>query len=292
MKLLRVGLVLISVISAREVGAQAYEGARLLSLAEAQRALANANDAIYVNPAGLALSRMYSLEAGYVDDLRGSDRRFNASVMDSQAGPVAGGLAYTYSKRRPDLVPQGDARLEGHRVELALATLLAQSLALGVTTRYLTFERKSGEEEQPEENFKTLTIDAGLQWRPTPGLALGFVGYNLTKNERPEIPIGWGAGIGYQLEAFMIEADVRYNAQRGAPLFAGGAGYVFGGLVPVRAGVAYDRESKAVTLSLGAGLNIERFGIDVAYRQRLNTEGDAEDRDERVAAVSMRLLVF
>ena len=66
------------------------------------RGLATGNDSIYVNPAGLAMAKIYSIELGYLDDLLGSDRRFNASIVDSQAGPVAGGFAYTYTKRAPD----------------------------------------------------------------------------------------------------------------------------------------------------------------------------------------------
>src|SRR5438477_564148 len=84
-------------------------------------------------PARIALGAVYSLELGYLDDARGSDRRFNASIIDSQAGPLAGGVAYTYSKRRPDDMPSGEDRLVGHRLELSLATKVAENASLGMT---------------------------------------------------------------------------------------------------------------------------------------------------------------
>ena len=270
--------------------AQVVDSARLIGLSDAQRALGNTNDAIYVNPAGLALGRAYSIEAGYLDDIRGSDRRFNASIVDSQAGPVAGGIGYTYSSRRPDDVAAGEERLKGHRLDLSAATRLAEGLAIGMTTRYLRYGRKEGDVEQ--EGFDVFTMDVGLQWRLAESLSMGLVGYNLTNNERKELPIGWGAGIGYVLGAFSIESDIRYNAQIGEPRYSAGAGFVIGNLVPLRAGFSYDRADRSIAVSGGLGLTSDRFAVDVGYRQRVSGDFVEDDDDQRILGVSIRTRAF
>lgn len=267
--------------------AQDFEGARLLSLAESARALTTGNDSIYVNPAGLALAEVYSVELGYLDDLRGSDRRINASIVDSQAGPVAGGLAYTYTTRRPLGESKPGDRVKGHRVEIATATKIAETAALGVTTRYLHYdiENEAGEDT---DSFKVFTVDAGVQWRIWEGLSLGVVGYNLTNSDRAEVPIGWGAGLGFQYAGFSIETDVRYNAKIGKARYSLGAGYVIADLVPIRIGTWYDLANKAWAISGGLGFVYERVAIDVGYRQLLTGKAEGEDGDDRILGVALR----
>ena len=266
--------------------AQVFEGARLLGFAETQRALTTGNDSIYVNPGGLALASIYSVELGYLDDARGSDRRVNASIVDSQAGPVAGGIAYTYSTRRPDGVPEGDARLRGHRVEIAAATKLGQSVGLGVTTRYLHYDLKNGAEG--EEGFKTLTFDVGLAWRIVEGLSIGAVGYNLTNSKRAELPISIGGGIGYEIAGFSIEGDARYNFQLEKARLSFAAGYIIADLVPVRVGAWYDFANKAWAISGGLGFNYERIAVDIGYRQYINGDRTFKDDDERILGIALR----
>ena len=279
-------------VSSSAAGAQTYEGARLLGFADARRALATANDSIYVNPAGMAMGRLYSLELGYFDDLLGSDRRFNASVVDSQAGPLAGGLAYTYSKRRPDDAASPDQRLQGHRAELSLAKRIAESAAIGATVRYLSFESTVGDQSVEESGFSAIQFDVGIQWRLSQGLSLGLVGYNLTNSDRPEMPISWGAGIGWQSGVLSLEADVRYNAQVGEPRYSFAGGVVLGESLLLRGGGTFDYASRTWAISAGAGVNVERIAFDIGFRQRLGDRVLEGYGDERVFGVSVRMMVF
>ncbi len=276
---------------AGKAGAQEIEGARSLGLAGAQRALGNANEAIYMNPAGLALGQFYSVEIAYLDDARGSDRRFNSSVVDSQAGAIAAGLAYSYIKRRPDELASGDERVSGHRAELALATRIFDNAALGVTGRYLNFSRKLGEEERPG-GFTEFTLDAGVQWRLSDAFGIGFAGYNLLNSKLRELPIGWGAGLGWMSQGITAEFDIRYNAQIGKAMYTGGLGYVIADTVPLRAGLSYDLADKAIELSVGLGFIVDNFAIDLGYRQRVNGERVAEDDDRRILGAAIRATVF
>ncbi len=287
------GLVLLGLWGqpARVLG-QSYEGARLLAFAEAQRALTTGNDSIYINPAGLALAQVYSLELGYLDDARGSDRRFNASVIDSQAGPISGGLAYTYSNRRPDVLRIGEERLKGHRIEGAVATRIANNAALGATIRYLNFDREAVEPGADRGDFRLLTFDVGLQWRIVDDLSLAVVGYNLTNPDRDEAPISWGGGLGFSRNGFSLEADLRHDLRDKKIRVSGGFGYVLGDLLPIRVGVSYDRATQAWSLAGGIGLVYERAAIDVGYRQRLNGERGERDDDDRILGVAIRMLAF
>ncbi len=278
--------------SVAPASAQSYEGPRLLGVAEAQRALVVGNDAIYVNPAGLALAQIYSVEVGYLDDLLGSDRRINASVVDGQSGPVAGGFAYTYVKRAPDAAEGSTARLEGHRTEMVMATRIGQTAAIGLTGRYVTFERRAGEEDLPDEDFKSFQIDAGFQWQIWQGFSVGVAGYNLTKSEDKEFPRRWGAGIGYRSEWFSLESDVRYSSAKSKPDYSLGGEVVVANFVALRAGGTYNEGADTWSVSGGAGIIIDRLSIDIGYRQRLKGEDLTDYGDERILGVGLRLLMF
>lgn len=278
--------------SPTRAGAQGYEGPRLLGVAEAQRALVVGNDAIYVNPAGLALAQIYSVEIGYMDDLLGSDRRLNASVVDGQSGPLAGGFAYTYTKRAPDAAEGGTARLEGHRTEMVLATRIADTAAIGVTGRYVTFERREGEEDLPDDNFKSFQIDAGFQWQIWQGLSIGVAGYNLTKSEDEQFPLRWGGGIGYRSEWFSLETDVRFNSAKSKPDYSVGGEVIIANFVALRAGTTYSESADTWSISGGVGIVIDRLSIDVGYRQRLKGEDLVDYGDERIFGAGLRLMVF
>ena len=279
-------------VSAFTADAQTYEGPRLLGFADARRALASANDSIYVNPAGMAMARLYSLELGYFDDLLGSDRRFNASVVDSQAGPVAGGLAYTYSNRRPDDAASREQRLQGHRAELSLASRISESAAIGATIRYLSFDTTDGNQTIAGAGFSGLQFDVGIQWRLSEGLSLGLVGYNLTHSERPEMPISWGAGIGWQGGVLSLEADVRYDAQVGEPRYSFAAGAVLFEMLLLRGGGMFDYASKTWAISAGAGVSADRIMLDIGFRQRLGDRVLDGYGDARVFGASVRMVVF
>jgi hypothetical protein len=246
----------------------------LLGLGDAQRATVSSNDAIYVNPAGMALANVYSLEIGLLDDLSGTDRRYNASVVDSQAGPVAGGVAYTYTDRIGfDPLDGQNHSITGHRIDIALASKVGDHAALGVGGHYLTFGEKVGPTQTAGASFNAFTVDAGFQVRTESGFGLGLAAYNLTNSDRPEIPVGWGGGLAYQLDAFSIEGDVRWNAKIGRATVSGSMSYILARALALRVGGQYDLSNDSSALSLGVGYAADQYGIDVGYRQRIAGPG-------------------
>ncbi len=270
-----------------------FEGARLLGFAQAQRALVSGNDAIYVNPAGMSHGRAYSLEMGFIDGLQDNLRRYNVSIMDSQAGPVAGGISYSFLQDLVANTAQGENRRSGHRLDVALSTKLGDELSLGVTARYMNYSETLGDEDVKDGGFDLFTLDTGLQYRHPNGFGAALVAYNLTKSDRPDVPIGWGGGLGYQSEVFSIEADIRYNAQIGKARYASGIGVVLGEMFPLRAGVAYDLKNSETTISAGIGFLHRVVGLDIGYRERVHIEQGRElETPKRLLAFAGRLLFF
>lgn len=283
---------LATLLPAADASAQTWLGARLTGFAQARRALARGSDALVINPAGLALSPVYTVELGYADDFRESDRRFHASITDGQAGPVAGGIGYTYGTARPSLFADEDDRLEGHRIEGALAFGVFEGAALGFNVRGLIFDAQPVDGGGGDD-LEELTFDLGFQWQVNQQVAVAVTGQNLTNIQRAEAPLLASAAVGLTFDAFTIESDVSYNAFFSDVLVALGAGYTFAKVVPVRAGFVYDLQQEEAGISFGAGIALGRFGLDLAYIQRITNIDQAQvDDDERVFVASMRVVVF
>lgn len=275
-----------------EAYATSWLGARLTGFAQARRAWARGSDALVINPAGLALSPSYTVELGYADDFRESDRRVHVSITDGQAGPVAGGVGYTYGKLRPFNFFDDEDRLEGHRFEGALAFGIFEGAALGVNLRGLIYEAQPAEGSTGED-LEEFTFDVGFQWKVNEQVAIALTGQNLTNIQRLEAPLLATAAVGLTFDAFTIESDVTYNAFLSDVLVAVGAGYTFAEVVPIRAGFLYDLQQQEAGLSFGAGIQAGRFGLDLAYIQRItNISSDETDDDERVFVASIRLVAF
>jgi hypothetical protein len=256
-----------------------------MGIGGAGRALVTGNDALNLNPAGLAWAKLYSLEASVRDDLRGSDTWINVSIIDSQAGPIAGGISYTYIDR---LGPDGAKTQLGHQIDLALATRLSESMSMGLTARYL-----KGDENDGDSEYQLFTIDAGYQWRLAQGLSLGLTAYNVTNTEQSTAPITYGGGLSYAADSFGISADMYYNAQSDKPKYLAGLAYLLGYNFPLRAGVTYDGLDESIFVSGGIGYQDEGLSADLAYRQRVEKGlSMTDDSGDRQLAFSVRLTFF
>lgn len=272
--------------------AQQFEGARLLSTAGSQRSLVTGNDAIFINPAGLALSKTISVEANAQDDLSGYETMFAGSIVDSLAGPVAGGTSYVYTDRNfGDFNGAGDRKQLTHQFDVSLATKVADTAAIGVTGRWYRLREKVGDVKLEDLGFDKFTVDVGFQWQSQMGLSLGLAAYNLTNPKERQTPISWGGGLGYQREVFSVVADIRYNAQIGKPRFSGAGTLLIADVIPLRFGVSYDRADRAVIVAGGVGYQQGNFGADIGYRHRV-VSGDlpADAPRDKMLAFALRAL--
>ncbi len=291
-------LVFLGVFSAAPALAQTpynVEGARLLGFGDAQRALVNGNDALYTNPAGIALANWYSVELGWLDDFEEGERRFNASIVDSHEKRLTGGVGYTYRRFRvqdlPD--PQTEERGVAHRVDVSMASRMADGLAFGLTGRYLNVSHSIDDKDVPTASFGVFTFDAGLQWRHPSGFAVGLAGYNLTANDRPELPLAVGGGIAYGSEMVQLELDVRHDTRTAKPRFSMGASLLLGGTFVIRGGGAYDLATQTGGLSVGIGVITPQFSADLGFRQSVKSGVAAPGFDtERIFALALRGVPF
>ena len=103
-------------------------GARSLAMGGAHRGLGNSNDALILNPAGMAITRRYSAEAQFNYNAQDHVSRVLASAVDSQTSPIAAGLAYTREWGNP-----AGADIGMNRIYFGLAYALVPGLALGIT---------------------------------------------------------------------------------------------------------------------------------------------------------------
>ena len=89
-----------------------------------------------------------------------------------------------------------------------------------------------------------------------------------------------------------LEGDVRYNAQQGKPAYSMAGGVVLAEMFPIRLGATYDYGHQAWSISAGLGFVVDRFSIDIGFRQRLKGDDLLDYGNERVLAAAMRLMVF
>lgn len=116
------------------LGFSDFAGARGLAMGGAGRADARGDQGPVLNPAGMALSRLYTVEGSYQFVTRDGGHAVRASVVDStSAFKLAGGLFYGYRTASPAGVPA----LSGHEAGLSLAYPFADRVLLGATAKYL-----------------------------------------------------------------------------------------------------------------------------------------------------------
>jgi len=281
----RLFLAALAMLSASSAYAYQFEGTQTMALGGSGRALVTGNDAINLNPAGLAWAELYSLEASARDDLRGSDTWFNTSIMDSQAGPIAGGVSYTYIDR---LAEDGTKTQLGHQLDFALATKLTSSMSLGVTARYL-----NGDESTEDSGYQLFTIDAGYQLRLSQGLSLGLVVYNVTDTGRSTAPLTYGGGLSYGSDSFGLHADIYFDANTNDAKYLFGLAYLLSANFPLRLGTNYNESDESVFVSGGIGYQTAGLSADLSYQQRVDAGKNMDENiGDRQLAASLRLSFF
>jgi hypothetical protein len=268
-------------------------GTRAVSQGEAVRASASGASATQVNPAGVALTHSYSLEATY--GYRGEDSATvaNAAVCDSVTNRVGACVYYSYFGSSPE---GGDRSL--HDIGLTLALPLGDKVMVGTTGRYIDYT-ESGTQALPEDESRdgSLVFDFGLIVKPTPELALAGVGYNLIGHDEDNFPRAIGSGFAFNVgDRFSIGADGVWKLDHpddektgrygvGAELFLTGDGGEQG--YPIRAGYIYDRARNAQYLTGGLGFVTARVALEAGLRKQV--AGD--EGDELMFLVGLKLFV-
>jgi hypothetical protein len=241
-------------------------GARSLALA-AYRGTITGNDGTFTNAASLAAVRRYSIEVQYLLERFGATREwqsYQGSIVDSETTPVTAGLVYTRITHGP---------ATGNVFHVPLALPLGTNLYGGVTGKYL--DLTAGAARQ-----RFATADASLYWQPSSLVGIGVAGYNLVPvGDRADAPQSMGVGlhVGDQ-QRFNLLGDWRGDFQRRGKLasaWSGGAEYLVGDSLPVRAGFTRDSVRGGSWWSVGLGLVTSGgWAIDLGYRQGVQSPQD------------------
>jgi hypothetical protein len=263
--------------------------ARSTAMGGAMRAFGNGTTALYGNPANIALTRVYHLEAVAAIWPEARRQSYGISAVDSVTSRLAGGVGVHYNLMDPDGTDRKwtDARL-------TLAFPFSDKFYAGLSGRYMKL-RQNGvfqpsspiggpsdyavgglRDEAIVDNF---TFDAGLTVKPASSIAIGLVGSNLTNPGHGLLPTSLGGGIGFGTSDLTIEANllgdfttyVHANGTTKATTRAMfGAEYLAGDHYPLRLGYRYDQGALSHALSAGVGYIDPQFSLEIALRRTVS----------------------
>lgn len=260
-------------------------GPRTLGLSAGIGAAAG-NDGLYLNPAGIAARKRYSVEGLAVFDRRGAetaDRFLGGSVVDSQSSAVAAGFSYLRAQR---------GVYEGNLYHLGLAGAAAPGLYVGAAGKLLSVNAADTAPGTLKRTTSAVTADVGVLWQVTELLSIGGAGYNVVPIANEAVaPLGAGAGVAIGSDtSFQVTADWRGDfdrASRTKNRYAVGAEALLFHFVPVRAGWVHDEVLDTSWWSAGIGLvTTAGVALDLGYRQSIPSP------TSRTIGASLKLFLF
>jgi len=264
---------------------QAYDlgdipSARAVGMGGALNALGVSTSALYLNPANMALARVYHFEglAAYMPEAQ--KQTYGLAVVDSMSSRLAGGLAGVWQKFDPSGVDR-----TWTDIRVALAVPLGDHFSLGATGRWLRVDQavaggpfgsspaSGGTSGDPI--FNQLTFDAGATASIVDGLRIAAVGHNLTFTKSALAPTVAAAGAGYTSQIFALELDglldfTTWSSTRGR-VMAGGELFL-ADRYAVRVGWRYDWGTQLNTPSIGLGYIDPRWSVELGVRHDLTSE--------------------
>jgi hypothetical protein len=237
---------------------------RATAMGGAHAAIATANDALTVNPAGMAQGRRYHLEVDGVMDTRFPAQGLMVSVVDTTASPVGTGLLFSRWGSG-----QAEGRGEGWYGGLGYAYAIG-STYLGGMTKYYRFETPEGQAHRFGQDFGLLSRRGDF--------AYALVVQNVATSAIPAFPlsgtvaVAWGNDADWHL-AFDYKADFS-DTKNVKSRFAGGVELLFESVLAVRGGATWDATRELWWLSAGLGFLTEKGGAQIVWRRRITGDLD------------------
>jgi hypothetical protein len=256
---------------------------RPLGMGMTLRAAPSATAGIYLNPATIAMAKLFHLELMYQYTGEDSESTGGIAVVDSITTVVAAGLSFNYSR-----IDKANTEHESYDGRLALAGNFADVFFVGLTGRYLRVEQNTsrskwgpnGRAAMPasgSQNVDGFTFDAGVALKPVDVFSIGVVGYNLTDTGSIFAPIKLGTGLSiFALDMLVIEGDVVLDFtsfEKVNEEIHAGAEILIAGSVPLRAGYIYDVFYEMNSVTAGIGYVGSQFALDFGYLQEVIDSG-------------------
>ena len=256
------------------------ETPRIAAMGGALRAFSSSTDALFINPANMATSRVYHVGALAQIWPEASRQSYGAAIVDSivSASRLAGGLGGTWTRQDPSGVDR-----TSYDLRFALAFPFSEHFFLGASGRYLSMKQDGF----PHGLFnlrpstaaggldgkaivENLTFDAGMTLKPIPELSLSIVGTNLTDPGNGFLPLTFGGGIAYGTRDFTVEGDAladftTYGDTKARTMLGGE--YLASDHFPIRAGYRYDQGVASHALTGGFGYVDTAYELDFALQR-------------------------
>ncbi len=253
---------------------------RTRGLAGAGRSFATASNALFLNPAGLALATQYAIEGVYSVGFDPVTHSVGTNWTDSYMNPwVAAGLGYSYLEGPAD----GTLSKGAHALNGGIAVpALKGPTKLIIGTNFHWFRELAGSAKGGKRDL--FTMDLGVILSIKDMFRFGVVGYNLLSlvDSKYKPSLGVGASFWWKrlVVAFDVVADWDHFDESKTGLGLSGTDAVsdfgmsyMGGIIiaaskmfMIRAGASHDQLNVRTEASLGLSLMLPKgFGMELAY---------------------------
>ena len=258
------------------------ETPRVAAMGGALRAWGNSVGALFMNPAGMSLSRVYHLGALAQIWPEANRQSYGGAAVDSivSSTRLAGGFGGTWTKQDPDGIDRTATDLR-----FALGLPIGERLHIGMGGRYMLLSQDGDGPFGPSvvsgglrdsRIVKGFSFDAGAILRASDHFAIGLVGNNLSDPGHGFQPTSFGGGVGFGDDNLTLEADLvadftTWDATKTRAM--GGFEYLAADKYPLRLGYRYDDGAESHAISGGVGYIDREFSVEVALRRVVS--GDA-----------------
>ncbi len=249
---------------------QEVEESRSFSMSGAFSAVANANDALFVNAAGMSLyPNRYNIDLSYQFKNRDGFNASTISILDSTTFPLGAAFAFSYF--------WGDdiqTEKQGYRLDLGFSYPFMRRLLWGFDVKYVRLDI-----DKKEDAINAATADTGFIYIFTKWARVSVYGQNLIYIGRDELPVKSGAGAMLGNESsFYVAEDTVFTFLRGGEkkiTQSIGTSLFLGEMFSLSAGYKYDEtEVNNHYISAGIGVFSKAAGAEVCYRQSVEKGND------------------
>lgn len=235
-------------------------------------------DALLQNPASAVFTNRYAVSASYL----GWGNSLSASIVDTQSGPVGGGVYYVRRDLKQTLLTSsalGNYARSEEQMGFSLMGKLAEKLGIGTNIRYAY--RKST--DALVGNASGWNFDVGAKYMVSSQISLGVVAQNLMEDEVGVYPRRLTAGLELQPWSGMSVSGQIFQV-KGDNLLAGytlpnatkengysvGAEYLTAISVATRVGYTSNPNWNQKLLSFGVGYTTNEYTVDYAFQKGMN----------------------